>query len=134
MGINHVFIYYLQVARMRRVATTWKQSVRYLLVGGIVDMFDDTEDLPDSKISLQVRPPLCLCGATVLLSPLGLRCLVLQANLVCPHFLDRGDSICPEASSIPVFMRRGGVASPKLAGRVGAGETASNCVWRETVN
>src|SRR6267143_336702 len=41
VGINHVFVYYLQVARMRGLATTWKQSVRDLLVGRIVDMFPD---------------------------------------------------------------------------------------------
>src|SRR4030088_1328050 len=41
MGINHVLVYYLQVARMRRLAATWKQCVRDLLVGRIVDMFAD---------------------------------------------------------------------------------------------
>src|SRR3979490_3216761 len=41
MGINHVLVYYLQVARMRGLAATWKQCVRDLLVGRIVDMFAD---------------------------------------------------------------------------------------------
>jgi hypothetical protein len=41
MGINHVLVYYLQVARMRGLAAAWKQCVRDLLVGRIVDMFAD---------------------------------------------------------------------------------------------
>src|SRR6267143_5869644 len=41
MGINHVLVYYLQVARMRGLAATWKQCVSDLLVGQIVDMFAD---------------------------------------------------------------------------------------------
>src|SRR5205085_855511 len=41
MGINQVLVYYLQVARMRGLAATWKQGVRDLLVGRIVDMFAD---------------------------------------------------------------------------------------------
>src|SRR5258707_15557296 len=41
MGVNHVLVYYLQVARIRGLAATWKQCVRDLLVGGIVDMFAD---------------------------------------------------------------------------------------------
>src|SRR3981081_1181653 len=41
MGINYVLVYYLQVARMRGLAATWKQCVRDLLVGRIVDMFAD---------------------------------------------------------------------------------------------
>jgi hypothetical protein len=41
MGVNHVLVYYLQVARMRGLAATWKQCVRDLLVGGIVDVFAD---------------------------------------------------------------------------------------------
>src|SRR3977135_857061 len=41
IGINHALVYYFQVARMRGLAATWKQCVRDLLVGRIVDMFAD---------------------------------------------------------------------------------------------
>src|SRR3981081_4641036 len=51
MGINNVFVYYLQVARVRGLASTWKQCVRDLLVGRIVDMFADQIAAPNPEMS-----------------------------------------------------------------------------------
>src|SRR5882762_4716891 len=41
IGIDHVLVYYLQVAGMRGLAAIWKQRVRDLLVVRIIDIFSD---------------------------------------------------------------------------------------------